>query len=79
MDATTQSKEDRIEQLEEAREKIEEAIQLIRDALRGTQQADSAEAYIIGHLQNWAEGDNPYDETIPKLIEELREGNEEED
>jgi len=65
-------KHDRIEKLQEAQEKIEEAVSLIEDALRETDMADQADAYIIGHLNSWAHGDNPYDRTaIPRLIEDM--------
>ena len=62
---------ERIQLLEEAKEKINEAVSLIREALENTDFETSAEAYIIGHLDNWANGNNPYDEHIPKIIEEL--------
>jgi hypothetical protein len=66
--------EEKITQLEEAKEKIDEAVDLIRRAVEGTNNDNAAEAYIIPHLENWAEGNNPYDATtIPRLIEDLRE------
>lgn len=70
-------KEERIELLEQAQEKLREAIDLIREAVADTNQESSAEAYIIGHLENWAEGNNQYDTTaIPYLIESLEEEDE---
>jgi len=66
--------QDRIFELEEAQEKINEAIDIIRQAVRGTEHEASADVYIIAHLNNWANGGNPYDETIPKLIENIRKG-----
>ena len=71
-------KEERIELLGQAQEKINEAIDLIRNAVGGTEQENSADAYIIGHLSGWANGDNPYDDTaIPKLIESIEEDGDE--
>lgn len=64
---------ERIELLEDAQDKINEAISLIREAVEETDLEQSAEAYIIGHLANWANGNNPYDRHIPKMIEELLE------
>ena len=64
--------EERTELLEQAQNKINEAIELIEEALEGTHLSSEASAYIIAHLNGWANGDNPYDSTaIPKLIEHL--------
>lgn len=65
------TKNERIELLREAQEKLFEVIELIEEAVDGTSCENSAQAYIIGHLSNWAEGNNPYDEHIPRLIEEM--------
>ena len=62
---------DRIELLNNAKDKINEACDLIREAVEDTDFESSSEAYIIGHLSNWANGNNPYDEHIPKIIEYL--------
>ena len=65
-------KYERISKLEEAQYKIQEAIDLIKEAVDGTDDERMAESYIIGHLSNWANGDNPYEKgTIPQLIENL--------
>ena len=58
--------DERIELLEQAQEKINEAVDLITEAVRDTGSEASADAYIIGHLSYWANGNNPYDhDTIP--------------
>ena len=66
--------QDRIFMLEEAQEKINEGIDMIRQAVNGTEHDAHSEAYIIAHLENWANSDAGYDETIPKLIENIRKG-----
>ena len=66
------NKNERIEMLEDAQEKINEAIDLITEAVRDTDDEASAQAYIIAHLKNWANGENPYDDHIPNLIESIR-------
>ncbi len=68
-------KEEKIEMLVEAQEKIHHAVELIKEAMVETGQKEAAcKAYIIPHLEKWADGDNPYDATaIPRLIEHLRE------
>lgn len=69
-------KYERKELLENAQDKINEGIELIRQALKDTTHERHAEAYIIGHLDNWANGGNPYDETIPTLVEKISAGSE---
>ena len=62
----------RLEALEKAQQHIEEAVSCIRDAVFGTSLEAACEAYIIGHLNEWADGTNPYDATnIPNLMESL--------
>lgn len=68
--------QERISQLHEAQELIREAAELIFEATEGTEHHSQAEAYTIAHLNNWAEGHNPYDFTIPKIIESMHEDNE---
>lgn len=68
----------KIKLLEEAQEKINGAVYLIRDAVEGTGVEDAADAYIISHLDNWANQNNPYDYTaIPGLITSLKKEQEE--
>ena len=63
----------RIEKLKQAQEDIRDAIRNIRAATRGLGIESAADAYIIPHLRNWAEGENPYDHTaIPRLIENIK-------
>jgi hypothetical protein len=69
--------EERIELLEEAQDLINEAIDQIDQAVKGTSMQGSVNAYTIAHLSNWANGDNPYDMTIPKIIDELSEDEDE--
>ena len=64
------SKQERLEMLENAENLIFEDIELIRDAVEETESAAACERYILGHLDNWANGNNPYDDTaIPRLKE----------
>lgn len=62
-------KAERIDKLEEAQEKIIEAIALIEEAVDETSFKISASYYIVPHLANWVYGNNPYDESIPKIIQ----------
>lgn len=59
---------DRIEDLEEARQHLEEAIALITTATRGTDEEIRANAYIIPHLQSWLSKEY---ESIDNLIAAL--------
>lgn len=66
------SKETRANLLEEAQQQINDAIANIRLAVSGLGREESyAERYIIGHLNNWANGEGEMDTTIPKMIEDL--------
>lgn len=47
--------EDRAEICEEASEMLQECIALLRQAVRGTDMEGQANAYIIPHLESWAE------------------------
>ncbi len=70
---------ERIEKLQEAQEKLSEAIELIEDAVEGTDQELVVDRYIIGHLRNWRDGNNPFDDTaISRIIEKFEEDLEEE-
>ena len=62
---------ERMELLENAQDKINEAIELIREAVENTECEKSIEYYIIPHLSNWANGNNPYDEHIPNIIKQI--------
>lgn len=63
---------ERLSVLEEAQRLIEEAIEKIQEAMRGTRRESAVDAYIVAHLDNWAHGNNPYDDTaIPRLMEEV--------
>ncbi len=61
----------RIDNLHQAIELIHEAVGLIRWSVDGTEEEGMANAYIIPHLENWAEGNNPYDHSLPRIIENL--------
>ena len=67
----------RIFLLEEAQTEINSAIEKINKAMTGTRNERSIKAYILAHLENWANGEHTYDDTIPKLIEDVRENEEE--
>ena len=64
----------KVRKLENARIKINDAIEDIREALKGTRKERSAEVYILGNLNNWANGNHTLDDTIPKLIDFVQEG-----
>lgn len=71
-------KEERIDLLEKAHEHLWSAIDCIRTALEDTELINQAESYIIAHLENWAEGNNPYDYTnIQNLIKQIKNREEE--
>lgn len=64
--------EERIRHLDRAQENIYEAVEHIRQAVNGCGRLeDSVETYIVGHLLAWAEGHNPYDESIPRIMESI--------
>lgn len=63
--------EERLNYLDKAAELINEAISMIGYAVEDTELEVSANAYIMGHLGNWANGSNPYDGHIPNLKREL--------
>jgi|SaaInlLV_10m_DNA_2_1039722.scaffolds.fasta_scaffold00468_26 hypothetical protein len=71
--------QERKDLLNEASELINDAIGKIEEAVHDTGCESSADAYIIGHLSNWANGNNPHDETIPVLIEAMDDYCEDED
>jgi len=64
-------KNERIIALEEAQDLINQAIDLIHEAVADTDEARSADAYILAHLDNWANGNNQYDQHIPNIIESI--------
>jgi len=51
---------------EDEREEMMEALDNIN-----LPSARSLEAYMLGHLQNWIQGGNPYDETLDQVIDKL--------
>jgi hypothetical protein len=62
-------------QLEEAQEHILNAIELIENVLADNEEIRHYEAYLIDPLRHFADGSgNPYDESIPKLIDTLKKG-----
>ena len=65
---------DRTEMLQDAREDMLNAIVKIENALRGTNEFAYAEAYMIGHLINWADDVNSFDKTLPKYIDDMGNG-----
>lgn len=60
-----------IDEISEAQEILQEGYERLRSVLRTLPGSSSYEAYILGHLDNWINGGNPYDETIPVIIEDL--------
>lgn len=76
-EAMVSSLEERINALEDAQYLINKAIRQISAAVQGTSIDRNVQAYTIAHLDNWTNGGNPYDMTIPKIIETLSEEGEE--
>lgn len=65
-------KYERLEKLEDAQQLIHQAADLILEAMDGTEFGQGTETYIVAHLKNWADGNNPYDATaIPRLMENI--------
>ena len=69
------SKQERIDDLLDAREALEQAIALIRGAVSDTEEELRASAYILPHLESWIEGE---DTSIEALIAALEAESEEE-
>jgi len=67
------TRDERLDLLNDAQYKLRDAIDLIREAVEGTEEERMAEAYIIPHLENWTEGVNRYDHTIPKIYNAIEE------
>ena len=67
------TKNDRMELLQEAQQQIYDAIANIELALDDTNYADYAGAYIIGHLNNWADASG-YDMGIQQYMDKFEEG-----
>lgn len=72
-------KRERKEMLYEAAEQLNMAMDNIRVALRGTTFERHADAYILGHLQNWLDSYNSIDMGIHQYIDKLDEEEFEED
>lgn len=70
---SSENKSERIQFLMEADEMIHDAIEKIREGLEGTPFYAHAQSYIIPHLLTWVGEGNPYDHSIDKYIEDLRE------
>jgi len=65
--------EERIEWLEVADRGIRDAIHFIEKAVEGTGRLEaSVKVYLIGWLKNCIGEGNPYDESIPKIIEQIK-------
>jgi hypothetical protein len=67
------TKNDRMELLQQAQQQIYDAIANIELALEDTNYSDYAGAYIIGHLNNWADAGG-YDMGIQQYIDGFEEG-----
>jgi hypothetical protein len=67
----TEKAQDQIEMLELAQEKLNEALELIGNVVGNDR---NTEAYLLNGLNHMAnDSGNPYDLSIPKLIEQIRE------
>lgn len=60
--------------LEEAQVALNEGIEKIRQAMAGTDYESHAEAYILPHLEEWANSPDSPDYTIPRYIEVMKSG-----
>jgi hypothetical protein len=72
------NKRDRKQALYEAAEQLNLAIDNIKHALRGTSMEGHANAYIVGHLRSWLDGDGTYNMGIYQYIDRLDEEEEDE-
>ena len=69
--------EERAHNLQEAENCLQEAINYISLAVEGTRKQAVSEAYVLGHLRSWLDGDNSLQDTaLPKLIEHFDNGGE---
>jgi len=62
---------DRKQALYNAMDQLDSAINNIRVALRGTTFESHADAYIIGHLRHWVDGEGTYNMGIQQYINKL--------
>lgn len=62
---------ERLNLLADAEEKLSETVDLIRRALSGTEYQAHAEAYILGHLQNWIDSSYSNDMGIQQYKDAL--------
>jgi hypothetical protein len=65
--------EDAQRTLSDGLQQLIEAVEALEDAKISTDEisAASLDSYIVGHLSNWIEGGNPYDDTLPTIINSL--------
>jgi hypothetical protein len=74
--------QDRIEQLEDAKEMLTEAHELIQTAIRGTRAERYTRAYLLDHLRIMISDDHSFlsnDLNLDKVMENLNEENEEDE
>jgi hypothetical protein len=74
--------QDRIEQLEDAKEMLTEAHELIQDAIRGTRTERYTKAYLLDHLRIMISSEHGFltnDLNLDKVMENLNEENEEDE
>ena len=71
--------EERKQALYDAMDQLNYAIENISVGLRGTSLERHAEAYIIGHLRNWVDGDGTYNMGIQQYIDSLDKEDEEDE
>jgi len=62
---------ERIEAIKNAQAKLQEGLEELRQALAGTRNKHYWDSYILGHLDNWINGGNPHDDTIPNILEKI--------
>jgi oligoribonuclease (3'-5' exoribonuclease) len=62
---------ERINLLDDAQCKLSEAIELIQTALKGTEYESHAEAYILGHLENWIDAHSSFNMGVQQYMDAL--------
>ena len=71
--------QERLDYLQEAESHLEQAINAIREALIDTVHDRHAEAYIIGHLQDWISSPRGMNMGVAEYAEALQNPEEDED
>jgi len=70
-DLSPEELEDIASEIRAAREVLQEGFTALKSALKSLPEYNSYRGYIISHLDNWINGGNPYDNTIPVILEDI--------